>query len=112
MYSDMTVETCTFAETFDAAFALNSLEKILGRQIRLLMLTDSKYLFDAIAQSTQTKGKRILIDIAASKQSFEIHEILDLGVAAGREMALANCFTKVMEPIQRTSALESKILAT
>jgi hypothetical protein len=66
-HSAMAAETCAFAEAFDAAFVLkHSLEKLLKRQIRLQMLTDSKQLFDAISHSTQTKEKRILIDIAAS----------------------------------------------
>jgi hypothetical protein len=109
-HSAMAAETCAFAEAFDAAFVLkHSLEKLLKRPIRLQMLTDSKQLFDAISHSTQTKEKRILIDIAASKQSFERHEISDLGIVAGRDM-LADCFTKVMEPTQLMSALESGFL--
>jgi hypothetical protein len=68
-HSAIAAETCAFAEAFDAAFVLkHSLEKLLKRQIRLQMLTDSKQLFDAILHSTQTKEKRILIDIAASNQ--------------------------------------------
>jgi hypothetical protein len=55
------------------------------------------------------KEKHILIDIAASKQSFERHEISDLGLVAGRDM-LADYFTKVMEPTQLLSALESGFL--
>jgi hypothetical protein len=74
-HSAMAAEICAFAEAFDAAFVLkHSLEKLLKRQIRLQMHTDSK-LFNAISHSTQTKEKRILIDIAASQQSFERHEI-------------------------------------
>jgi hypothetical protein len=87
----------------------HSLEKLLKRQIRLQMLTDSKQLLDAISHSTQTKEKRLLIDIAASKQSFERHEISDLGLVAERDM-LADCLTKVMEPTQLMSALESGFL--
>jgi hypothetical protein len=108
-HSAMAAETCAFAEAFDAAFFLkHSLEKPLKRQIRLQMLTDSKQLFDAISHPTQTKEKRILIDIAASKQPFERHEISDLGLV-GRDM-LADCFTKVTEPAQLMSALESGFL--
>jgi hypothetical protein len=55
------------------------------------------------------KEKCILIDIAASKQSFERHEISDLGLVAGRDM-LADCFTKVMEPTQLMAALASGFL--
>jgi hypothetical protein len=106
----MASEVCAFAEAFDAAFALkHSLEKLLKRQIRLQLLTHSKQLFDAISHSTQTKEKRILIDITSSKLSFERHEISDLGLVAGRDM-LADCFTKVMEPTQLMSALESGFL--
>jgi hypothetical protein len=109
-HSAMEAETCVFAEAFDAAFVMqHSLEKLLKRQIRLRMLTDSKQLFDAISHSTQTKERRILIDIAASKQSFERHEISDLGLVAGRDM-LADCFTKGMEPTQLMSALASGFL--
>jgi hypothetical protein len=106
----MAAETCAFAEAFDAAFvSKHILEKLLKREIRLQMLTDSKQFFDAISHSTQTKEKRILIDIAASKQSFERHDISDLGLIAGCHM-LADCFTKVMEPKQLLPALESGFL--
>jgi hypothetical protein len=65
-HSAMEAETCAFAEAFDAAFILkHCLEKLLKRQIRLQMLTNRKHLFDAISHSTQTKEKRILIDITA-----------------------------------------------
>jgi hypothetical protein len=109
-HSAMAAETCAFIEVFDAAFVLKlSLGKLLKRQIRSQMLSDSKQLFDAISHSTQTKEKRILIDIAASKQSFERFEISDPGLVAGRDM-LADCFKKVMEPIRLMSALESGFL--
>jgi hypothetical protein len=105
-HSAMAAETCAFAEAFDAALVIkHSLENLLKRQIRLQMLTDSKQLFDAISHSTQTKEGRILIYIAASKQSFERHEISDLGLVAGRDK-FADCLTKVMEPTQLMSALE------
>jgi hypothetical protein len=105
----MAAETCAFAEAFDAAFVLkHGLEKLLKRQIRLQMLTDSKQLFDAILHSAQTKQNGVLIDIAASKQSFERHEISDLRFVAGRDV-LADP-TKVMEPTQLKSALESRFL--
>jgi hypothetical protein len=108
-HSAMAAETCAFAEAFDAAFVLkHGLEKLLKRQIRLQMLTDSKQLFDAILYSAQMKENGVLIDIAASKQSFERHEISDLRLVAGRDV-LAD-LTKVMEPTQLKSALVSRFL--
>jgi hypothetical protein len=106
----MAAETCVFAEAFEAAFVLNlSLENIFRLQIRLQTLADSKHLFDAISLSTKMKENRIMIDIAASKQSLERHEISDLRPVARRDM-LANDFTKVMELTQSMSALESGFL--
>jgi hypothetical protein len=82
-HSAMAAETCAFAEAFDAAFVVkHSLEQLLGKKIPLQMLTDSKQLFDSISHSTHTKERRIMTDIAASKQSFERAEISDLGLVA------------------------------
>jgi hypothetical protein len=73
------------------------------------MLTDSKHLFDSISHSTHTKERRIMIDIATSKRSFERAEISDLGLVA-TEDTLADCFTKVMDPKQIRNAMDSGFL--
>jgi ribonuclease HI len=109
-HSAMAAETCALAEAFDAAFVVkHSLEQLLGKKIALQMLTDSKHLFDSISHSTQTKERRIMIDIAASKQSFERAEISDLGLVATEDM-LADCFTEVRDPKQLRNAMDSGFL--
>jgi hypothetical protein len=50
-----------------------------------------------------------MIDIAASKQSFERAEIYDLGLVATEDM-LADCFTKVVDPKQLRNTMDSGFL--
>jgi hypothetical protein len=48
--SSMAAETMSFADTFDASYAIkNDLESMLGQRIPLLILTDSRPLFDVLA---------------------------------------------------------------
>lgn len=110
-HSAMASETIAFAEAFDASYSIqHALQKLLVRPVKLQMLTDSKQLFDAISNSTHTKEKRLMIDIAAAKESFERLEISDLGLVRTEHM-LADCLTKVMHPKQLLEALESGVLS-
>lgn len=106
-HSAMAAETIAFAEAFDAAFTTqHTLQKLLQRKVKLQMLTDSKQLFDAITRSTRTKERRLMIDIAAAKESFEKREISDLGLVSTQHM-LADCLTKVMHPNQLLQVVSS-----
>ena len=108
--SAMAAETCAFVEAFDVAWTMKyELELLLKRQVPLQMLVDSKQLFQSISHGTRTKEKRLMIDLAASKQAFNRKEITDLGLVRTNHM-LADCFTKVMKPTQLVDAMKSGIL--
>lgn len=103
----MAAETIAFSEAFDAAFTTqHALQKLLRRKVKLQMLTDSKKLFDAISRSTRTKERRLMIDIAGAKESFEKREISDLMLVSTKHM-LADCLTKVMQTTQLIQVIES-----
>eukprot|EP00173_Palmaria_palmata_P000047 Plantae.Rhodophyta-Palmaria_palmata.ctg10239.p1 GENE.Plantae.Rhodophyta-Palmaria_palmata.ctg10239~~Plantae.Rhodophyta-Palmaria_palmata.ctg10239.p1 ORF type:complete len:245 (+),score=21.58 Plantae.Rhodophyta-Palmaria_palmata.ctg10239:319-1053(+) len=96
--SAMAAEACAFADTFDAAYVLkHELDRLLGRDVSLQMLIDSKQVFEAISHSTRTKERRVMIDLAATKQAFERTEITDLGLVSGSSM-MADAFTKIRKP--------------
>lgn len=76
----MAAESIAFADCLDAAISLRiEIERLLGRTVPLEMLTDSRQLFDAVCNSTRTKERRLMIDLAAAKESFWRKEITDLG---------------------------------
>ena len=108
--SAMASEVCAFVEAFDTAWTLKyEMEILLKRHIPLQMLVDSKQLFQSISHSTRTKEKRLMIDLAASKEAFNKKEITDLGLVRTNFM-LADCFTKVMKPTQLVDAMKSGFL--
>ena len=79
--SSMAAETFAFADAFDAAYAIKfDLEKLLNKSIPLLMLTDSKALFDVITRSKYTTEKRLMIDIAAVRQAYNEKEINNIAL--------------------------------
>jgi hypothetical protein len=69
--SSMAAETMAFADTFDAAYSIkNDLGSILGRNRPLLILTDSKPLFDVMICNKYTTEKRLKIDLSAAREGF------------------------------------------
>eukprot|EP00173_Palmaria_palmata_P003808 Plantae.Rhodophyta-Palmaria_palmata.ctg4150.p2 GENE.Plantae.Rhodophyta-Palmaria_palmata.ctg4150~~Plantae.Rhodophyta-Palmaria_palmata.ctg4150.p2 ORF type:complete len:156 (-),score=20.32 Plantae.Rhodophyta-Palmaria_palmata.ctg4150:275-742(-) len=104
VHSAMAAEACAFAEAFDASFVVKyELERLLKRPTALQMLVDSKQIFDAVTQSTRTTEKRLLLDLAAAKQSFERGEISEFGLVT-TDFMLADCLTKPMKALQFLAA--------
>ena len=67
----MAAETLTFVDGFDNAFILrHDLQRMLGRGIPLLMLTDSKAPFDVITGSKYTTEKILIVDLAAIREAY------------------------------------------
>jgi hypothetical protein len=67
----MTAEAPSFSDAFDQSFIIKhaDLQRMLGREIPLLMLTDSKFLFDVKTGNKYTTEKRLLTDIASIRES-------------------------------------------
>lgn len=57
-------ETFAFADAYDFAnCSKHDLESAIDRRVTLMMLTDSKKLFDAITKFLQTEERRLIIDL-------------------------------------------------
>jgi Reverse transcriptase (RNA-dependent DNA polymerase) len=94
--SSMAAETMAFADAFDAAFALKSdLVSIFGRPIPLLILTDSKPLFDVIVSAKYTTEKRLMIDISAAREGFNRGDISNI--------CLINSEDNIADPMTKLS---------
>ena len=77
----MAGEIYAFAKGFDCAYAINrTLERIYGQRVPIKMLTDLKQMFDVITKASQTTEKRLLIDIAATREAYNLHEISNVGL--------------------------------
>lgn len=77
-------ETYAFADAFDFAYcAKKDLELILRRKVPLMMFTDSNSLFDVITKCSQTRERRLMIDLQAVRSSYDNHEISDIGFLRG-----------------------------
>lgn len=93
--SSMAAETMAFADTFDDAFSLKSdLASILGKTIPLLILTDSKPLFDVMVCSKYTTEKRLMIDISAAREGFNRHDITNICLISSEDN-IADSMTKL-----------------
>ncbi|CDF40899.1 unnamed protein product [Chondrus crispus] len=101
----MAGEIYAFAEGFDDVFAIrHTLEKLYKRKIPITMLTDSKQMFDVITKASHTAEKRLMIDIAASREAYNKHEISNVGLVLS-EHNIADGLTKV----NRCKALEEVV---
>lgn len=67
--SSMAAETLAFVDWFDNAFPIkHDLERIIGRRTPLLMMTDSKLLFDVLTRARYTTERRL--DIASAREAY------------------------------------------
>jgi len=70
-----------FTEGFNCAFMVRrDLERIYGKRIPIQMRTDSKQMFDVDTKGSKTAERRLMIDVAASRQSYKEFEISDVGL--------------------------------
>jgi hypothetical protein len=93
--SSMTAETMAFADTFDAPVSLKSdLASILVKTLPLLILTDSKPLFEFMACSKYTKEKRLMIYISAAREGFNRHDITKIRPISSEDK-IAESMTKI-----------------
>jgi hypothetical protein len=91
----MAAETMAFADAFDAAFALKSdLVSILGKPIPLLILTDSKPLFDVMFSAKYTTKKCLMIDVSAAREGFNRGDTSNIGLINSQDN-IADPMTKL-----------------
>ena len=93
--SSMAAETLAFVEGFDNAYLiLHDLERMLGKEIPLIMLTDCKLLFDAITRSRYTTERRLMVDIASAREAYQERTISNIGLILSEHNA-ADGLTKL-----------------
>eukprot|EP00170_Pyropia_yezoensis_P001479 contig_6504_g1483 len=79
--SIMAGEVYAFANAFDEALVIKyDLERIYHKHIPLIMLTDSKQLFDVITRTSHPTEKRLMIDVAAAREAYNNQEISNVGL--------------------------------
>ena len=90
----MAGEVYAFADAFDAAYILkHDLERVYDQPLPMVMLTDSKQMFDVITRASHTTEKRLMIDIAAAQDAYNKHEISNVGLVKS-EHNIADGLTK------------------
>jgi len=79
--SIMAGEVYAFADDFEAALILKlDLERIYRQQLPLVMLTDSKQIFDVITRASHTTEKRLVIDVATAREAYNRNEMSNVGL--------------------------------
>ncbi len=95
---------------FDSSLTLPSeLQGLLSRKIPLHLLIDSECLFDVISKGSRTSEKRIMSDIAATRERYRRHDITNIGfVQSSRN--IADGLTKVMNQAAPFDLVKSSTL--
>ena len=84
--SVMAAEVQALVLGFDFSFVVKDLiEELLGREIKLEAMVDSKTVFDVIARDSQTAERRLQIDVLALRQSYNCGELDRLGWIPGEK---------------------------
>ena len=74
--SVMAAEVIALVLGYDVAFVVKDLvEEILGREVKLEVMIDSRTVFNVIAKDGQTAEKRLQIDVLALRQSYDAGEL-------------------------------------
>ena len=93
--SSMDGETLAFSAGFDAGFILrHDIELMTGMKIPIIMLTDSKSLFDVLTRAKYTTEKRLMVDIAAAREAYNDHVISNIALIDSADNP-ADALTKI-----------------
>ena len=77
-------ETYAFADAFDFVYcAKTDLEELLDHRVSLSIFTDSVNLFDVITKCFQTQKRRLMIDLQAVREAYQMHVISNDGFLRG-----------------------------
>lgn len=94
--SSLTGETVAIAYVFDCAYILkHDLQRMLGKFIPLLLVTDSKFLFDVITGNRYTSEARLMVDILAVREAYNIRIIYNIAYIR-RMFNISDALTKVV----------------
>ncbi len=105
--SVLSAEVIAFSDVFDVGIALTAqLSAILRRRVPLILLTDSKSLFDVISKGSRTSESRTLLDIAAAREGYRRREISNIGFVRS-DQNLADGLTKTMTQAALPSVLST-----
>ena len=105
--SILAAEVHAFAACLDCCITLaHDLKKMLGRDLKVALMTDSKSLFDTVTKLTAALEKRLLINIFSIREAFQKGDIFNIAHISS-EYNLADAFTKPMKP-----ALLHKVMTT
>jgi hypothetical protein len=73
-------ETMALADAFDMAFAIgHDMQDITRRSIPIVILIDSLSLFHVLTKSSTTSEKRVMIDLAVTREAYKKREIEAIG---------------------------------
>jgi len=90
----MAGEVYAFSSGLDYGFMLkHDLECIYKQSIPMTLLSDSKQMFDVITKASHTTERRLMIDIAASREAYNRGEISNVGLVLS-ENSIADGLTK------------------
>jgi len=79
--SIMAGEVYAIADACDTAYILkHDLERVYDQPLPLVMLTDSTQMFDVITRATHTTENRLMIDVAATRDAYNKHDISNNGL--------------------------------
>lgn len=93
--SSMAAETLAFVDSFDNAVLIkHDLQRMLSKDIPILMLTDSEPLFRVLTRSRYTTERRLEIDIAAAREAYGKREISNVAWIHSHDN-LADDLTKI-----------------
>eukprot|EP00187_Rhodella_violacea_P014016 CAMPEP_0184714764 /NCGR_PEP_ID=MMETSP0314-20130426/4824_1 /TAXON_ID=38298 /ORGANISM="Rhodella maculata, Strain CCMP 736" /LENGTH=327 /DNA_ID=CAMNT_0027177745 /DNA_START=1 /DNA_END=981 /DNA_ORIENTATION=+ len=99
-----------FVDAFDFAFALgHELSLMLGFPVPVDGFTDSKGLFDLLTNVTVPTEKRLRIDVAATRQSYDRNELWNIGLLTSKSNP-GDPFSKASEnAVLSKAVLEGKL---
>lgn len=82
------------SEAFDAAFMFrHDLEDVYNFKVPLHMFMDSRQLLDIVTKGLSTSEHRLMINVAALRESYNRFEIDQIGLVRGK-MNIADALTK------------------
>ena len=77
----MAAEALAFADGLENSFIIkHDLKRIIGKPLPLHMLADLKILFDMLTRKKYTTEKRIMADIASTREAYDAMIITNIGL--------------------------------
>lgn len=87
-------ELYAMTEAFDSSFMIRQdLEEVYGFKVPLQMFTDSRQLFDVVTKGFSTSQPRLMINVAALRESYNRFEIDQL-VLVRRKLNISDALTR------------------